>query len=466
MSKMKEVQKKMFLELADKKLFEKVHEYGFEYLNEALTRNVFPSKEAVDNLKKFEEHIPEQGSKALDIINILHQYGAPATVSQIGGRYFGFVCGSAVPAGLAAKNMATYWDQNAAMHVMSPLISKLETLVETWLKSIFNLPENVVAGFVSGTTMANLTGLAAARYRLLKNQNWDINKKGLCHAPKIKIVAGRQAHSSVYRALNILGFGEENIHFVDHDEQGRIIPELIPALDSTTLLILQAGNVNTGSFDNFKAICAKAKQAGAWTHVDGAFGLWAAASSMKHLTHGMEDANSWAADAHKTLNTPYDSGVVLCNDKEALLGALQTSGAYLIMNNDREGMMYTPDMSRRSRIIELWATLKCLGKEGLNEMIVNMHERALQFANELKTIPGITILNDVVFNQVLLKCQSDEMTNNVIARVQEQRVCWIGGSQWKGEKAIRISVCSWATTEEDISLSVESFRKALDESQE
>jgi glutamate/tyrosine decarboxylase-like PLP-dependent enzyme len=463
--KMKDVQKKMFLELADKKLFEKVHELGFEYLNEALTRNVFPTKEAIGNLKFFEEQIPERGSNPIDIINRLHQFGAPATVSQIGGRYFGFVCGSVVPAGLAAKGLATYWDQNAAMHVMSPLISKLETIVEAWLKSIFNLPENVVAGFVSGTTTANLTALAAARYRLLKNQNWDVNKKGLANAPKVKIVAGRQAHSSVYRALNILGFGEENIHFVDSDDQGRIIPELIPPLDNSSLLILQAGNVNTGSFDNFKMICAKAKQAGAWTHVDGAFGLWAAATSMNHLTNGMEDANSWAADAHKTLNTPYDSGVVLCNDKEALLGALQTSGAYLALNNDREGMLYTPEMSRRSRIIELWATLKYLGKDGLNEMVTTMHDRALQFANELKKIPEITILNDVVFNQVLLKCKSDVITDKVIANVQEQRVCWVGGSQWKGEKAIRISVCSWATTEEDVSLSVESFRKAMEENQ-
>jgi glutamate/tyrosine decarboxylase-like PLP-dependent enzyme len=462
---MKDVQKKMFLELADKKLFEKVHELGFEYLNEALTRNVFPTKEAIGNLKFFEEQIPEQGSNPIDIINRLHQFGAPATVSQIGGRYFGFVCGSVVPAGLAAKGLATYWDQNAAMHVMSPLISKLETIVEAWLKSAFNLPENVVAGFVSGTTTANLTALAAARYRLLKNHNWDVNKKGLASAPKVKIVAGRQAHSSVHRALNILGFGEENIHFVDSDDQGRIIPELIPALDNTSLLILQAGNVNTGSFDNFKMICAKAKQAGAWIHVDGAFGLWAAATSMNHLTNGMENANSWAADAHKTLNTPYDSGVVLCNDKEALLGALQTSGAYLALNNDREGMLYTPEMSRRSRIIELWATLKYLGKEGLNEMVINMHDRALQFANELKKIPGITILNDVVFNQVLLKCEADVITDKIIANVQEQRVCWVGGSQWKGEKAIRISVCSWATTEEDVLLSIESFRKAMEESQ-
>ncbi len=454
-------QKKMFTEIQDKSLFEQAQKHAFQYLDEAFQRNIFPTEDALDKLCIFDEDMPQNQSEGREVIELLHQYGSPATVPAIGGRYFGFVTGSSLPTGLAAKHLATYWDQNSAMYVMSPLASKLESVVESWLKSIFHLPDTTVAGFVSGTSSANLCGLAASRNRLLKNQHWDVNSNGLFGAPNIRIVAGRQAHSTVIKAIGLLGFGQNSIEFVEVDDQGRIIPDLIPELDSRTLLILQAGNVNSGSFDDFSRICEKARNAGAWIHIDGAFGLWAgAAEQLKHLTQGMEFAHSWAVDGHKTLNTPYDCGIIMCADREALTEALHMTGSYIVVSKDRDGMFYTPEMSRRARIVELWATLKYLGASGVDQMITTMHERAMQFAEEISALDGFTVLNQVVFNQVVVCCDSDEITNKVLEKIQELRECWVGGSLWQGRRLIRVSVCSWATTSNDIATSVRSFAKA------
>lgn len=459
---MTDIQQKMFAEMQDKTLFEKSLQFGSQYIDDSLVRNVYPTDEALEDLKCFDEMMPIDSSSAIEVIEKLNQYGSPATVSQIGGRYFGFVNGSIVPTGLAAKLLGTFWDQNTAMRILSPIAAKLENVVEQWLKSIFKLPSQTVAGFVSGTSTANLCGLAAARFRLLKNQGWDINQKGFLNAPPIRIITGKEAHSTVIKTIGLLGFGHDNIEFIDTDKQGRIKTELIPELNNNTLLILAAGNVNSGSFDNFSEICRKAKNEGAWVHIDGAFGLWAGAvKKLSHLTNGIEDGNSWAVDGHKTLNTPYDCGIIMCNDKEALTGALHMSGGYLLLSDERDGMFYTPEMSRRARIIELWATLKYLGTSGIDQMIYGLHERARQFATELSVIDGFTIMNEIDFNQVVVTCNTDEITNQVIQEIQMERVCWVGGSNWKGRKVIRISVCSWATTEEDVTLSVQSFKTAL-----
>jgi glutamate/tyrosine decarboxylase-like PLP-dependent enzyme len=292
--------------------------------------------------------------------------------------------------------------------------------------------------------------------------NYDVNANGLINAPRIRIVSGKHAHSTVLKAIALLGLGHANIEWVEVNEQGQIIPKNIPELDERTILILQAGNVNSGSFDDFENICDKAKAANAWVHIDGAFGLWAAATQdLKHLTKGMEKANSWSVDGHKTLNTPYDNGIVLCDDKEALVSALQATGTYIIYGENRDGMHYTPEMSRRARVVELWAAMKYLGKEGMNQMIYGLHLRAVQFAEELSNIDGFTVLNDVVFNQVIVRCDSDEITKKTIAKIQDLRECWVGGSKWFGKEVIRISVCSWATTEDDVRRSVESFCLAL-----
>jgi len=467
MNQNKSIQDKMYSEMQDKSIFDVAHTSAQQYIDNVFIRNVFPTAKAISNLCYFEEEMPNEPSDSIDVIELLNKYGSPATVAQIGGRYFGFVCGSAVPAGLAAKSLATFWDQNTAMNVLSPLSSKLESVVENWLKEIFNLPFETVAGYVSGTSTANFCGLAAARYRLLKRLDWNINEKGLFNAPQIRIVTGKHAHSTVLKAISLLGFGKDNIEWVDVDEQGRIIPELIPELDERTIIILQAGNVNSGSFDPFDEICEKAKMSNAWIHIDGAFGLWAGAvKKLQHLTKGMKKANSWAVDGHKTLNTPYDCGIIMCNDREAIVSALHMTGSYIIISDERDGMFYTPEMSRRARIIELWATMKYLGRKGIDQMVYGLHQRAVQFAEEISKIDGYEVLNDVVFNQVIVSCENDIITDKTIKRIQELRECWIGGSAWNGKKIIRISICSWATTEKDVSRSVKSFEKALNEIKE
>jgi glutamate/tyrosine decarboxylase-like PLP-dependent enzyme len=457
-----DMQKDMYRDIRDGSLFKKAYEYGYEYLESAFDRNVYPTQKAIQNLDAFRETLPQSPSNASEVIDLLNRFGSPATVSQIGGRYFGFVCGSAVPVGLAAKILSTFWDQNAAMHVLSPLASTLESVVEKWFRQIFNLPERTVAGFVSGTSLATFCGLAAARYRILRRLDWDINEKGLFGAPPIRVVTGSHAHSTVIKAIGLLGFGKGNIEWVDVDDDGRIIPNRIPMLDDRTILVLQAGNVNGGSYDPFEEICEKANKANAWVHIDGAFGLWAAATrKLRHLTKGMENANSWSVDGHKTLNTPYDCGIILCEDADAIVSALHMTGSYIVVSDSKDGMFYTPEMSRRARIIELWAILKFLGKSGIDEMVTGMHERAVQFSLELKD-NGFEILNDVVFNQVLVACGDDELTERTITNIQDSGECWVGGAKWHGKTVIRISVSSWATTEEDVIRSVRSFVTARD----
>lgn len=455
-----DIHEQMFHEMLDKDIFDQAKEYAFDYADKSLKRNVYPTDHAIENLKVFDEQLPDNVGNATEILELLHKYGSPATVSQIGGRYFGLVNGGVVPAALAAKWLNDFWDQNTPLFVTSPITSKLESVVERWLKHIFNLPSETVAGFVSGTSMAILCGLAAARFKIYQRLNWDVNAKGLVDAPRVRVVAGKQAHGTVSKAVALLGFGKDNIEWVEVDEQGRIIPEKLPQLDEKTILILQAGNVNSGSFDPFDEICDKAKRTGAWIHIDGAFGLWAAGSEkLKYLTKGIEKADSWSVDGHKTLNTPYDSGIVLSRDREALASALQASGSYIVYSENRDGMLYTPEMSRRARGVELWATLKYLGKQGIDDLVYGLHKKACQFAEELSK-NGFQVLNDVAFNQVLVACENDSETDETLKNLQALRVCWCGGSQWNNRKVIRISVCSWATTTEDVSLSVQSFIKS------
>jgi glutamate/tyrosine decarboxylase-like PLP-dependent enzyme len=462
----KQLKKQMLKEMEDKEIFNQVKDYAFEYADTVRERNVFPLQQALENLKYFEEDIPNHNTPATELLKLLHKYGSPTTIAQIGGRYFGLVNGGIIPAGLAAKWLNDFWDQNTPLFATSPIASALETVVEKWLRQLFNLPASTVAGFVSGTSMGILCGLAAARYRILKRQNWDINQRGLINAPVIRIISGRQAHATVLKAIALLGLGIENIEWVDVDDQGRIIANKIPGLDQNTILLLQAGNVNSGSFDSFDETCGMAQKKNAWVHIDGAFGLWAACSGkLNHLTRGIEKANSWSVDGHKTLNTPYDCGIVLCNDKEALVSALQATGSYIVYGENRDGMLYTPEMSRRARAVELWATIKYLGREGIDHLVYGLHLRAKQFEKEL-SLNGFRVLNEVVFNQVLIACDDENETKKTLKEIQEQRICWCGGSQWLGTQVIRISVCSWVTSEEDVSRSVKSFLSARKKARE
>ncbi|WP_420401391.1 pyridoxal phosphate-dependent decarboxylase family protein [Flagellimonas sp.] len=459
---MKNLQEQMLQELETKSDLTAAHDYAKSYIDTVFGRNVYPSEEALENLKHFEENLPEQSGNSAQILEQLNTHGGSATVATLGGRYFGFVNGSSLPITLAAKSLSTVWDQAPAMQVLSPIGSKLESVVEQWLQQLFNLADNTAAGFVSGTSLANFCGLAAGRFHQLEKLGWNVNENGLNGSPKLRVITGNQAHSTVIKAISLLGFGYKNIEWVDTDDQGRIIPSQIPELDDSCILILQAGNVNSGSFDDFEAICKKAAEKGAWIHIDGAFGLWARATkNLSHLTHGMEHAHSWAVDAHKTLNTPYDSGIVLCKHPEALKSALHMTGSYIVKGEERDGMFYTPEMSRRARIIELWAALKYLGREGVTDLVETMHHMATKFKNEISKIAGFEVLNDVVFNQVLVQCETDELTQNTMFNIQQERVCWVGGSQWKNRKVIRVSICSWATTEDDISKAVASFKQSL-----
>ncbi|SHF92865.1 Glutamate or tyrosine decarboxylase [Microbulbifer donghaiensis] len=452
----------MFLEMESKDIFRQAQQHAFGYADGVRERHVFPTPEAIADLEQFTERLPGSIGNAGDVIEQLHRYGSPASVAQTGGRYFGFVNGGTLPVSLAARWLGDFWDQNSALHVMSPVAAKLEEITEGWLRELLGLPEQVVAGFVSGTSMSIFCGLAAARYRIFQNKNWDINQRGFRGAPPVRIITGRHAHGTVVKAISLLGFGTDNIEWIDCDDQGRIIPSALPELDDSTILILQAGNVSSGAFDPLEEICDRASKAKAWVHVDGAFGLWAAASSeLAHLTRGMGKANSFSVDAHKTLNTPYDSGIVLCSDKEALINALQASGSYISYSENRDGMLLTPEMSRRARVIELWAALKYLGKAGVDELITQLHKRALQIAEELRA-ENFTILNDVVFNQVLVACDNDTLTNQTMSHIQASGECWAGGANWKGRSVIRVSVCSWATTKEDISRTTRAFVAARD----
>ncbi len=448
--------------MEDKSIFEQARSYAYEYIDAIPDMQVFPSTENIKNLQAFDEPLNEKSSTGMEVLDMLNKWGSPATIAQIGGRYFGFVNGGAVPASLGVKWLADVWDQCGGLYLTSPINSKLEQVCEKWMVELMGLPEGTVAGFVSGTSMANLCGLAAARFRILKNAGWDVNTNGLYGAPPVRIVAHEQIHASIKKTLSMLGFGIQNVEWVPSDEQGRAIANKIPELDSSCLLILQAGNVNTGGFDDFDHICNMANKAGAWVHIDGAFGLWAAASkSRSHLTKGIEKASSWSVDGHKTLNTPYDSGIVMCKDEEALVSAMQASGEYIIYSDYKDPLLYTPEMSKRSRAIELWATMKYLGKQGIDDMVTGFHLRAKQLEAGLAKM-DLELLNEVVFNQVLVRARNETITKELVTAIQGSGECWLAGTTWNGKAAIRISVCSWATTESDIERTLQVIKSCLE----
>lgn len=432
-----------------------VKQSSFSYLDEVNERKVFPIEEALDALSQFDEKLSDNPVGTQEIIDQLDRYGSPATVAQTGGRYFGFVNGGILPAALSARWLSDVWDQNAVLQVISPIASKLEEVCEKWLIDLFHLPGSTAVGFVSGSSIATLCGLMAGRNHLLKQLGYDVNKKGLFHAPEIQVVLSEEAHSTVFKALGMIGLGGERVTKVPSDNEGRLIVSELPPIDERTLLILQAGNVNTGSFENFSEICTLAHRNGAWVHVDGAFGLWAAASDkLNHLIRGIWLADSWSADGHKTLNTPYDNGLILCKSPSALTEALHMIGSYIIYSEQRDGMLYTPEMSRRARAVELWAALKSLGSRGVAELVEELHDKARYFAYLLSK-GGLEIVNEVVFNQVLVHYNHDLDTNALIEKVQQSGVCWVGGASWKGKRVMRVSVSSYKTTYEDIERSAE-----------
>ena len=421
------------------------------YLESLKTRGVAPTADAVDHLAPLCSPLAEEGEDPLSVLRLLDERGSPATVGSAGGRYFGFVIGSALPAALAANWLAGAWNQDVALNVMSPVASRLEAVSLGWIRDLLGLPSSARGAFVTGDTLANFSGLAAARHAVLQAAGWDVEARGLFGAPRVKVVVGAEVHVSVLKALSLLGLGTGDVVRVPTDEQGRMRADQLPDLTGPTIICIQAGNVNSGAFDPAHAICEQAHSAGAWVHVDGAFGLWAhAAPGRRHLVEGMNEADSWATDGHKWLNVPYDSGMVYVRQGDHLKAAMSgASAAYLPRSEEDEPMEYVPEMSRRARGVDAWAALRSLGRSGLADLVERSCRHAARLAALLEA-GGLRILNDVALNQILVSFGSEAETRRVISAVQQDGTCWCGGTNWHGTPAMRISVSSWATTEEDI----------------
>ena len=435
------------------------------YLESLKDRQVAPTPEAVERLSQLFGPLQEDSLDPATVLDELDQLGSPATVASAGGRYFGFVIGGSLPAALASSYLAAAWDQNAGSEVMSPIASVLEKVCREWLLTLLGMPSQAQVGFVTGATMANFVGLAAARHSVLEDQGWDVEADGLFGAPPIQVIVGEEVHESVLKALRMLGLGGERVVRVPVDDQGRMIPGEIPEGRPPSIVCIQAGNVNTGAFDPAEEICLKAKDVGAWVHTDGAFGLWAAASPGKaDLMAGYDQADSWSTDAHKWLNVPYDSGIVFVRNPEHLNAAMAASAAYLIEGDTRDPYLYVPEMSRRARAVEVWAALRSLGRSGLTDLIDRTCDHASRMAEGL-TRAGFEVLNEVSLNQILVSFGSPELTRRVIAEVQSDGTCWCGGTEWQGQVAMRISVSSWSTTREDISRSLEAIIRIASKTQ-
>lgn len=424
------------------------------YLSDLKTRRVFPSPAAVHRLLELDRALPDSPVAPEDVLDLLDEIGSPATVASAGGRYFGFVVGGSLPVALAANWLAGAWDQNAMCSLSSPIAAKVEEIVMRWLLELLHLPEECAGALVTGAMMANFTALAAARHSVLKKHGWNVEADGLAGSPPVTMIVGEQAHPTLLKAACLLGFGHQRLVRVPVDPQGRMQVSALPAISGPTILCIQAGNVSTGAFDPAEEMCQKAKASGAWVHVDGAFGLWAAAApNRRYLTAGIAHADSWATDAHKWLNVPYDSGLAFVRDRESLEAAMMPPAAYLPDGDGREPWKYTPEASRRARAVEIWAALRSLGRSGVADLIERTCNHAARFARGLQRA-GHTILNDVVLNQVLVSFGSEGKTRQVLAAVQSDGTCWCSTASWHGQTAMRISVSSWATTDDDVERSL------------
>ncbi len=446
-------------------LLEDAARRGIEYREQSPSRAVAPSSEAVDDVQQFFEPLPESGTADADVLAQLDDIGTPATVTMTGPRYFGFVIGGSLPVTVASNWLTTAWDQNVVMHEVTPATSTLERVAMNWMVDLFGLPENTAAAFATGATIANFSSLAAARNRVYRDIGWNVEADGLTGAPPMTILVGEEVHPTVIKGIGLLGFGRDCVQRLAVDGQGRIDATKLPEVDGPTIVCTQAGNLNTGGFDPVGDICDAVKPKGAWVHVDGAFGLWAAASpELAYLCNGFQAADSWATDAHKWLNVPYDSGIAFVRDGAALKSAMSITADYLLTESEfRNPSDYTPELSRRARGVDVWAALKSLGRSGVAEMLNRCCSNARRFADGLEKA-GFRILNDVVLNQVLVSFGDDSRTREVIDAVQADGTCWCGVTVWQGHTAMRISVCNWSTTAEDVDISLESIIRIAGES--
>jgi glutamate/tyrosine decarboxylase-like PLP-dependent enzyme len=436
---------------------------ALKFVESLAERRTAPDADAIAALRHLTEPLPNEPTQPDRVLALLDELGTPATVASAGPRYYGFVTGGVLPAALAASWLAAAWDQNTALSIMSPAATALEATALEWSKQLLGLPESCAGAFVTGATMANFSAVCAARHALLQRQGWDVEAEGIFGAPPINVVVGDHVHASMLKALTLAGLGRERVTRVPVDDQGRMIAGALPELTAHTILCIQAGNVDSGAFDQADQLCDGANEVGAWVHVDGAFGLWAAASpTYQHLTAGFDQADSWATDAHKYLNIPYDCGIVFVRERQHLAQAMSVRAAYLIESAPLEPSHLTPEMSRRARGIEVWAAIKQLGRSGLAELINGTCQHARRFADAM-IAAGYEVLNDVVVNQVLVAFGDDETTRAVIGRVQSDGTCWCGGTTWFNRHAMRVSVSCWATTAEDIDRSISAVISIADD---
>jgi glutamate/tyrosine decarboxylase-like PLP-dependent enzyme len=430
------------------------------YLRQSVTAAPYPDAGAITLARENHRALPDAGLPADKVLKELAGRYGPATVRTHSGRYLGFVHGSSFPVGMAAKWLSTVWDQNTPLFALSPATALLETQTEEWIVELLGLAEGTAVGFVSSSSQAILAGLHTGRQTLLERLHRERHESSRSGAPPIRVVLGEQSHVAVQRALSLLGIGDESIEVVPADSQGRLEVDRLPPLDGRTLLVLQAGNIYSGAFDRFAEIIPAARRAGAWVHVDGAFGLWAAASPVyRGLTSAVELADSLSVDCHKTLNTPFSCGLIVCRDRSSLRRAFGMSGAYLEPAGERNGMEYSPDMARRCMVAEVWATLRFLGRSGVAKLVEGLCAHARELSRCLQP-EGFVVVHDVVFNQVCVRLATDEQTLGALELVQRGGVLWCGGGHWQGRRVIRLSVSSWRTTRDDVRLVVDELRRA------
>ncbi len=431
------------------------------YLAGLAEREVVPCAADLAALDAFDEPLPELATDPAETLALLDEAGSRNTIASAGGRYFGFVTGGSFPIAVAANWLATAWDQNAGLPVTSPVALRLHEVVQRWLTEMLGLPTGTAAVFVSGTAMANTTALAAARDRQLERAGWDVQSDGLFGAPELTVAIGENAHSTLVRALGLLGVGRNRVVRVESDDQGRMKADRLPTgLRGPLVICAQAGEVNTGAFDPFEPIVDWARERDAWVHVDGAFGLWALADpSRAGLTAGMTGADSWAVDGHKWLNVPYDCGIALVRSEADLRRSFALVAGYLPQGGGFEALNHSPYSSQRARAVEVWSVLRSLGREGVRNLVVRSCEQARAMADSLRA-GGLQVLNDVVLNQVLVRLDDDESTRALVAAVQREGTCWCGPTMWKGQAAMRISVSGWATTADDVDRSAQSIISA------
>jgi glutamate/tyrosine decarboxylase-like PLP-dependent enzyme len=415
------------------------------YVRTVDDRRVFPDQAALDALDAFDEQLPAAGTDVTETISLLDRVGSPATVASTCPSYFGFVTGATHPAALGAAWLADAWDQNAALPVMSPVAARIGEVARSWLVELLGLPEGTLASFVTGATVANASCLAAARDSLLASQGWDSPNDGLFGAPPLEVVVGERVHSTVSKSLSLVGLGRTRVHVVPADDQGRMRADSLPDVRGPVLVCAQAGEVNTGAFDPFEPIADWVAERGGWLHVDGAFGLWAAADpSRAELVRGLERADSWATDGHKWLNVTYDCGIAFVRRPDDLRRTFAAAAAYLPPSDVFEAMHHTPQSSQRARQLEVWAVLRTLGRDGVARLVADTCDVARSMAGRLEAA-GFEVLNDVVLNQVLVRYVDGPTTERLMAALQADGRVWCGSTQWGGQTAMRISVSSWKT---------------------